>query len=47
MVKGTWQEQTMFNPHKEPLGVKTPEEDHLEEDHLGEHLGETYQEEAH
>ena len=37
----------MSDPHKGPLGVETPEENHLKEGPLEEHLGETHQKEVH
>ena len=42
------QEQTTSAPHKGPLGIETPEEDHREETNLeGTHPGEDHREEIH
>ena len=46
-VKEIQQEQTIPGQHQGPLGIKTPEKDHLEEDPLEEHQEEIYQKEAH
>ena len=37
----------MSSQHKGPLGIDTLEEDHQEEDRLGDHPEETHQEEVH